>query len=140
MKKKCHTVNAYFANEFAENIKYVCKQEEVSISRFMCRVFDDFIDKFDACEDKDGMLRKFRVKDICSSSRYDNRKGVGICLDDERYNRIKEICEKRDTAISEVFRVLAKEYMEENPKMNNLAPFHIANAGKQTFQMYIDLN
>ncbi len=49
-----------------------------------------------------------------SKKRRNLRPNLSVCVDQNIYEKLKEICAKQDTTISQVMRRLCKQYIEDN--------------------------
>lgn len=136
-RKGDHVVNTYLPGDLYDKMRNISMDGGMSVSRFLNMLFDDFISSED--NRRDGIENiQFKTKAECSYFRVQKRKSVGIILNDDKYNRLKKICDERNTTVSEVFRVIVKNHIDGLIDSRD-ARYSLPCTDGNGFQMFIDL-
>ena len=136
-------VNFYVSGDVYQTLTFLRKQERISLSKYMVILIRSKLKESDTTNDGLSVINASRFNDKFDvySIRLDDRKKLGVSMDDELYSRLKRFADMNGTTMSEVMRVFADEQIASREDIVSKYNDEISRKSQKEkpFEMYIDL-
>lgn len=140
---KNRIVNVYVSGDVFQTLTYFRKQSRISLSKYIVILIKS---KLEASNVNNGGLSvidasRFNDRFDVYSLRLDDRKKLGVSVDDELYSQLKEFSNRNGTTMSEVIRVFINEHIASHEDIVSKYNAEISSKAlnERQFEMYIDL-
>lgn len=141
--KKYNTINTYLTGDVYKKIREMAFDNSISMSCYVVKLVESFLSiiKGDINEYRRQSLR-FKNRFQVYSTKIKERRKIGVVLNDDSYNGLKNFSIDNNITMSEIIRVLINDDIDNGTIYGNMSNGYRHEQilpQKDKFEMYIDL-
>ena len=141
--KKYNTINAYLTGDVYKKIREMAFDNSISMSCYAVKLVESFLSiiKDDINEYRRQSLR-FKNRFQVYSTKIKEKRKIGVVLNDDSYNRLKNFSIDNNITMSEIIRVLINDDIDNGTVYSNMSNGYKHEQilpQEDKFEMYIDL-